>query len=421
MSTKRIINHKRHRVPLLSLLCAAGCCISEAFLSTSIDPVVVKFHNLSHSVRLSPVPRVLHAVSSKSISNPLQSTRLTHEEQKQLLLQSVELRRIQKIQSEMKLARKMVTPLQLARATGYGDELLDFEDAVMVGESARERLVTTNMGLVHYCVRDILKKRPKLKSITRDDLVQEGAIGLTRAVDRWNIVIGGKFSTYAVYWVRAAILRCIAEKDDLVRVPVHVTDSIVKVTRAAAGLNVELDSAWREAAHAKALAEKAGISDQQLVEAMKVRERRNVGILSFESWMQHGKDFEKEIFLSPTEDKSKQSSSSICMEHFENTLARFLRPREMEALSLRYGLDRNSSKRLSSSRNYLRDAEAELFHDNIMLAPKGGRWGEAMSFVEVGLHMHISAEYGRRLCHAALDKLRRAAAEGAIEATMLAE
>ena len=312
-----------------------------------------------------------------------------------------------------------VTALQVSRAAGYGDELVEFEDALAAGESARERLITTNMGLVHYCVRDIVgKRRRRLQAVTRDDLVQEGAIGLARAVDRWNPAIGGRFSTYAVYWIRAAVLRCIAERDDLVRVSEHVTATIAKVTRAAAGLNVELD-AWQQAAHAKALAEKAGISDRQLAEAMKVRERRNVGVLSFESWMQQGKDFETDLVSSPTEEVTSKASSKADVEEIKRTLSRFLRPREMEALSLRYGLEQ-SSENSAPARDYLAEAEAELFGDaSKPTVARGGKWGEAMSFVEVGQHMKVSAEYGRRLCHAALDKLRRAAEEGALEPAFL--
>jgi len=376
-------------------------------------------------------------VSSDSLWNDRQQTeRLSHEEQKELLLQAVERRRIQQIESELQATQKPhaggVTALQVSRAAGYGDELLEFETARAAGEAARQRLVTTNMGLVHYCVTDVMnKRRRRLQAVTRDDLVQEGAIGLARAVDRWNPAVGGKFSTYAVYWIRAAVLRCIAERDDLVRVPEHVTATLAKVTRAAAGLNVELNSgAWREAAHAKALAERAGISDRQLAEAMKVRERRNVGVLSFESWMQQGQDYETDLVSSPTEELSK-ANSAVDVEQMKQTLSRFLRPREMEALSLRYGLDEQSSSTSTTSasrtgrapRDYVAQAEAELFGDAAgKPAPslrRGGKKGEAMSFVEVGQRMKVSAEYGRRLCHAALDKLRRAAEEGALEPAFL--
>ena len=154
-------------------------------------------------------------------------SRLTAEEQRELLLQAIESRRIKQLESSLALqpgsSRTGVSGLLSVRAkeAGYGEDLDAYEDALLAGENARERLITTNMGLVHYCVNEIIgtqgAKRKRLNSLSREDLIQEGSIGLARAIDRWNPAIGGKFSTYAVYWVRAAILRCIAEKDDMLR------------------------------------------------------------------------------------------------------------------------------------------------------------------------------------------------------------
>ena len=90
------------------------------------------------------------------------------------------------------------------------------------------------------------------------------------------------------------------------------------------------------------------------------------------------------------------------------TLSRFLRPKEMEALSWRYGL--------VETPNYLQQAEQRIFGDDQVTK---GKWGEAMSFTEVGKHMSCSAEYGRKLCHKALDKLRQAAEAGSLEPAFL--
>jgi RNA polymerase sigma factor (sigma-70 family) len=305
------------------------------------------------------------------------------------------------------------------------------------GDAARDLLITSNMGLVHYCVSDVLKRRRPLQSVTYEDLVQEGSIGLARAVDRWNFAAAGpdgKFSTYAVYWIRASVLRGIAERDDLVRVPEHVSTAIAKISAAAQTLGINLDgpdpmsAAWREANAAKALAETAGLTDRQLQEAMKVRDRRNGGILSFESWMQQGKDYESDVGTAVTD-----SNQAVDAEHLKQTLARFLRPREVEAVSWRYGLNTSEDdvsspspacSKLLAKRDYVAEAERELFGDAPSPAPPRsipvrGKWGEAMSFSEVGSRMHISAEYGRKLCHAALDKLRRAAEEGMLEPALL--
>ena len=255
-----------------------------------------------------------------------------------------------------------------AELAGYGDDTERYEQALDKGHKARETLVTQNMGLVYFCVNDILGKRKnqrKLNSLSREDLVQEGAIGLARAVDRWNPEIGGKFSTFAVYWIRALILRCIAERDDIMRVPEHASSAVRKMTRAALQLGIDIDgerilsASWKEAETAKKLAEEAGLTDKQLDLAMKVRDRRKVGYVAFESWMQNGKDFESDL----SSNEEEQGLSTVDREGIKDSLSRYLRPREMEALSWRYGLvsshgDRNIDD-LSTAR---------------------GRRGEAMTF-----------------------------------------
>lgn len=387
----------------------------------------------------------LHAVHTAALhstaNNKATNNRPTDEEQAALLRQAVELRRLKTLQREASLNnnnhKAQAQPWQLARLAGYGDDTQAYQQAWQDGYAAREALVTRNMGLVYYCVNEILGKRGSaLQSLSREDLVQEGAIGLARAVDKWNPAIGGKFSTYAVYWVRAAILRGIAERDDLVRVPEHVSAAISKVTKAAAVLGINIDgdnllssvyspsrdANWKQAKSAKALAEQAGLTEAQLAQAIKVRERRNKGIASFESWMQKGQDLNSDTAAMVMGDSSVATASN--KEFLRQELSRFLRPREMEALSLRYGLLMEISNKPSAAnktrKNYLARAEEELFSGNRgSSSAAGGRWGEAMSFTEVGQRMHVSAEYGRRLCHAALAKLRRAAEDGSLSPSML--
>lgn len=350
--------------------------------------------------------------------------RLSDQEQQELLAQAVELRRITNIEKDLALQTYTLNPSQLSvcRKAGYGDDLHALDTAVSVGHKAREKLVTGNMGLVHYCVNTVLGKKKATQNLSREDLVQEGSIGLARAVDKWNPEIGGKFSTYAYYWIRAAVFRCIAEHDDLVRVPEHVSAAVRKMTKACQKLGIDIDgdnilstvysstdSNWKEAQAAKALAEEAGLTDRQLFEAMKVQQRRRSGIMSFESWMQKGIDYETDLISASQEEGVGMPSTQA--EDLKKTLGRFLRPKELEALSWRYGLIQDGPK----PRNYVAEAEEELFGSSSRPGiPVRGKGGEAMSFVEVGKKMEVSGEYVRRLCHAALGKLRRAAEEGAL-------
>jgi RNA polymerase sigma factor (sigma-70 family) len=351
--------------------------------------------------------------------------RLSLEEEKELLRQAVEMRRINTLESEMMMrstSRSKPLLLDRAMAAGYGEELDAYENAMRDGQRARELLVTRNMGLVHYCIQQTVGKREHLNSLSREDLVQEGAIGLARAVDKWNPAIGGKFSTYAVYWIRAAVLRCIAERDDMLRVPVHVTQAVRNIDKAAKLIGIDLTSDnWRKANVAKQLAVGAGLTDKNFEEAMKVRSRRyGGGYVAFDCWMQKGRNLGSDV---PNLERPEEGPSSIETEHLRTTLSKYLRPREMEALSWRYGLVNETSETPQAKANrYLVEVEEELFASPAVAQSEmtaKGRWGEAMTFNEVGKKMKVSAEYGRRLCHAALGKLRTAAEEGRLEPALL--
>eukprot|EP00559_Dactyliosolen_fragilissimus_P002603 CAMPEP_0184868736 /NCGR_PEP_ID=MMETSP0580-20130426/31574_1 /TAXON_ID=1118495 /ORGANISM="Dactyliosolen fragilissimus" /LENGTH=331 /DNA_ID=CAMNT_0027369823 /DNA_START=733 /DNA_END=1725 /DNA_ORIENTATION=- len=329
------------------------------------------------------------------------------------------------------------------------------------------------MALVRYVVNNILSTPGRnLQSLSKDDLIQEGSLGLARAIDKYDPANPRKaaFSTYAVYWIRASVLRSIAERDELIRVPEHVTSAIKKLRHAASILGIETDSnmniknqsssrAWREATIAKTLAEQAGISPDMLKEAAKVDMRRKVSggaYLSLEDWMQKhaasGNVNDLANYQTPRglQDMYKEDYS----QYLRAIFSPFLSKKEMEALSLRYGLKSQpystNEKQLTNViineatpkideptfRDYEAEAEKDIFGPNGILyssatandlkgdvprrnmAPTilvgterapysnittlkskhGGRWGEAMSFKEVGKQMCVSAEYGRRLC-----------------------
>ena len=412
------ISRKRLRTAVVGIFCATVSQTATGFVSTSI-PTPMRSLSI-------PQQHQLKATAKPVFEN---LPRLTPQEQTDLLQQAVTARLIKQKETELVLQTPNLKIRQSQLSATFDCDVQELEEAVYQGQLARETLVTRNMGLVHYTANSIFgKSRSKFRSLSREDLVQEGAIGLARAIDRWDPEIGGRFSTYAVYWIRAAMLRCIAERDDLVRVPEHVSAALRKVTKAARTLGIDIDGEglvssfssststkmWKEAEAAKALAIEAGLSDKQLSELLKVRKRRSSGILSFETWMQNGQDYQTDL-TSVQENEGAIDTANVDKELLKTTLARFLRPREMEALSWRYGLNNEPAP---VARDYVAEAEERIYGSQNKL-PSKGRWGEAMSFVEVGKHMQVSAEYGRRLCHAALKKLQNAAEEGALEPSLL--
>ncbi len=124
------------------------------------------------------------------------------------------------------------------------DEHLTSEDRTILdaqvrqGEIAHKRLVEANLRLVVSIARRYVGRgMPML------DLIQEGNLGLMRAVDRFDYRRGFKFSTYASWWIRQAISRAIADQARTIRVPIHVVDMINKLTRVRRELTQELNRA----------------------------------------------------------------------------------------------------------------------------------------------------------------------------------
>ena len=109
------------------------------------------------------------------------------------------------------------------------------ERAVRKGNSAHQRLVEANLRLVVSIARNYVGRGLALL-----DLIQEGNLGLMRAVDRFDYRRGFKFSTYASWWIRQAITRSIADQARTIRVPIHVVDMINKLTRTQRELSQDL-------------------------------------------------------------------------------------------------------------------------------------------------------------------------------------
>ncbi|MCZ7460405.1 RNA polymerase sigma factor [Streptomyces sp. WMMC940] len=132
---------------------------------------------------------------------------------------------------EVELARRVEAGLfaeeKLRRTPDLDSQLaLDLDRLVVMGRMAKRRLIEANLRLVVS-----VAKRYVGRGLTMLDLVQEGNLGLIRAVEKFDYARGYKFSTYATWWIRQAMSRALADQARTIRVPVHVVELINRVVR----------------------------------------------------------------------------------------------------------------------------------------------------------------------------------------------
>jgi RNA polymerase nonessential primary-like sigma factor len=263
--------------------------------------------------------------------------------------------------TRQKLAKSLgQAPSDVAFAEALGVDLATLKHQLWTGKRSKEKMIEANLRLVVS-----VAKKYQNRGLELLDLVQEGTLGLERAVEKFDPTKGYRFSTYAYWWIRQGITRAIATQSRTIRLPVHVTEKLNRIKKAQRGLSQQLG-------RTATLSEVAQMVEMEMTEVRDLLSRIPRSV-SLDTKVGKEKDTELGELLESEDITPEQYATQNALRQDMVELLDTLPQRERDVVAMRYGL----------------------------------HTGQAYSLSEIGKILELSRERVRQIEARALQKLRQ--------------
>lgn len=269
-----------------------------------------------------------------------------------------------KYSSEINARKEEIFALQATLRQKEGDSLLhlneikDINRRMNIGDAkarrAKKEMVEANLRLVISIAKKYLNRGLQFL-----DLIQEGNVGLMKAVDKFEYRRGFKFSTYATWWIRQAVTRAIADQARTIRIPVHMIETTNKLNRISRQMLQEMG---REAT-VEELAVKMETSEAKVLQILKIAKEP----ISLETPIGNEGDSQIGDFIADEMSESPQDAATLqALTEATSQILASLTPREAQVLRMRFGIDMNTDhtleevgKKFDVTRERIRQIEAK--------------------------------------------------------------